>query len=62
MAEPMGGKAYRSKLAEFLKVYGQPKNNFNANPLAPKTIEVPSYLQAMRKLNVTPINLKAGKK
>jgi hypothetical protein len=60
MAEPAGGKAYRNKLAEFLKVYGNPKTDFSASPLAPKTIEVPSYLSAMRKLNIKPIDLRAG--
>lgn len=56
------GKDFRNKLGDFLKIYGQQAGGFNANPTKPKTIEIPSYLAAMRALKVAPINLTAGKK
>lgn len=62
------GKEYRNKLSEFLKMYGQKPGGFTAaanfvsNPLQPKVIEIPSYMAAMRSLNLVPINLTAGKK
>lgn len=57
-----GGKEFRTKLADFLKIYGGSVNTFSANPTKPKTIEIPSYLAAKRNLNLRSINMNAGKK
>jgi hypothetical protein len=62
MSQGTTGREYRNKLVDFMKAYGGTKSNFSANPMEPKTIEIPSYMRAMRKINVTPIDIEAGKK